>query len=339
MPDSKEAAWRRIVEAMESIRRDPLELERVIAEPWIGDAKAAYERAKRRLQIEHHTRIIQPVNARGVGYRLLNQRPRLIDSKKNFRKVVWLVGEMRKEGTLPWEWIVEEGRELWVPGGHDDIADFLSDASAGYYRRAWDDADVQVIVAVEKAGQYGVYLPVCQEFDVPLLACEGFTSHTRKHDLGEMVAADSRPTVFLNLGDHDRSGIEAMRDLTNWSQHYGNQLIDTQRIAVLPEHVDQYDIEPRMIDKESIIHANAERRLEEITLLNESPVYDESLGNFDLDALDPNVGRDLLREALSAYLPLDRLAAIRRREKRERRKLDKLARNWPEVERFLRTLK
>ena len=49
-----------------------------------------------------------------------------------------------------------------------------------------------------KAGQFGVYLPVCQNYDVPLLACEGFTSYTRKQDIVEIVAADPRPTVFLN---------------------------------------------------------------------------------------------------------------------------------------------
>jgi len=129
-----------------------------------------------------------------------------------------------------------------------------------------------------------------------------------------------------------------MGDLTNWAQHYSNQLIKSRRIAVLPEHVDQYGLATRMIDKESAIHANAERRQEEITLLNESPIYDESLGNFDLDAIDPNVSRNMLRDFLRRYLPDDKLAAVRRREDRERAQIEKLAANWPADARFLRTL-
>ena len=111
-----------------------------------------------------------------------------------------------------------------------------------------------------------------------------------------------------------------MRDTHNWVQHLIGRSITSVRLAVLPEHVARYHLATRM-------HG-----------VDRSPVYDEALGHFDLDAIDPNVGRDLLRDFLRQHLSDDKLAAVRRREQRERAEIEKLARHWPAVRRFLRTL-
>ena len=153
-----------------------------------------------------------------------------------------------------------------------------------------------------------------------------------------MVQADPRPTILVNLGDHDDSGIEIMRDTHNSIEELSNQSIKTQRLAVLPGHVDEFDLATRMIEK-GRPHADAEARLDQITLLNDGPVYDEDIGHFDLDAMDPNVSRDLVRDFLHQFPPAATLDRIRARERREQRQIDKLARHWPTVERMLRNLK
>jgi len=84
---------------------------------------------------------------------------------------------------------------------------------------------------------------------------------------------------------------------------------------------------------------DAEARLDKITLLDDSSVYDEDVGHFDLDAMDPNVSRDLVRDFLHQLPPAPTLGRIRARERREQRQIDKLARHWPAVERMLRNLK
>jgi hypothetical protein len=335
MAQTREQAQASITDMMQAMAHGEPGLARVLAEPWRANVKSVWEKAKRRLQVEHVTRAIQPVNARGVAYRL--QAHRLIRSKDAFRIVETLVYEMRREGRLPFHWITDEGRELWLPGGYDSITEHLAAIAKSHYRRAWKPADVQVIVCVEKAGQHGVYLPVAQQFDVPLVATEGFCSLTRKHDLAELVEADPRDTVLANLGDQDDSGIDIMRDTHNWVQDLSGKRLKTMRIAVLPEHVAQYGLATRM-PGEDRPHAGAEARLKDIDLMNRTPVYDARIGHFDLDALDPNIGRQMLRDFLLRYLPEDKLAAIRRREQREQREIKKLADNWPAVRRFLRTL-
>jgi len=129
-----------------------------------------------------------------------------------------------------------------------------------------------------------------------------------------------------------------MRDTHNSIEELSNQSHKTQRLAVLPGHVDEFDLATRMIEK-GRPHADAEARLDQITLLNDGPVYDEDIGHFDLDAMDPNVSRDLVRDFLHQFPPAATLDRIRAREQREQRQIDKLARHWPTVERMLRNLK
>jgi hypothetical protein len=55
---------------------------------------------------------IQPITVRGVAYKLFEAGH--IDSMavKNYQKVSRILRETREQGLLPWEWIVDESREL-----------------------------------------------------------------------------------------------------------------------------------------------------------------------------------------------------------------------------------
>jgi hypothetical protein len=54
----------------------------------------------------------QPITGRGVGYKLfsLNLIPSM--GRNDMQGVYRLLKEAREEGTIPWEWIVDETREL-----------------------------------------------------------------------------------------------------------------------------------------------------------------------------------------------------------------------------------
>src|SRR5262249_27703907 len=137
MPTTSRQTQASITAEMQALSRNAAALERVLAEPWKPHTRSFTELAKRRLQVEHLTRAIEPVTARGVAYRLLAHG--LIAGKDQFRNVVGLVRQMRVERRLPWAWITDEGRELYEPGGHDGVADYLARSSRRYWRTAWND--------------------------------------------------------------------------------------------------------------------------------------------------------------------------------------------------------
>ena len=52
----------------------------------------------------------QPITGRGIGYKLFTQKLIPSMSRKSMRVVYRLLLKAREEGTIPWEWIVDETR-------------------------------------------------------------------------------------------------------------------------------------------------------------------------------------------------------------------------------------
>ena len=67
----------------------------------------------------------QPITGRGIGYKLFATG--LIPSmdKAPMQRVYRLLREARERGMIPWEWIVDETRELERRPSWDDPADFV----------------------------------------------------------------------------------------------------------------------------------------------------------------------------------------------------------------------
>jgi hypothetical protein len=54
----------------------------------------------------------QPITGRGVGYKLFTKGLIPSMSRRDMNSVYRLLKEAREEGTISWEWIVDETREL-----------------------------------------------------------------------------------------------------------------------------------------------------------------------------------------------------------------------------------
>src|SRR5256885_11960608 len=52
----------------------------------------------------------QPITGRGIGYKLFTTGLIPSMSRNDMQKVYRLLKEAREEGTIPWEWIVDETR-------------------------------------------------------------------------------------------------------------------------------------------------------------------------------------------------------------------------------------
>jgi hypothetical protein len=70
------------------------------------------------------TEAAQPITGRGVGYKLFTSN--LIPSmeRAEMQRVYRLLKEARERGHIPWEWIVDETRELERVSTWDDPAEY-----------------------------------------------------------------------------------------------------------------------------------------------------------------------------------------------------------------------
>ena len=66
------------------------------------------------------TEAAQPITGRGVGYKLFTAGLIPSMAKSEMQRVYRLLKEARERGIIPWEWIVDESRELERVASWDD---------------------------------------------------------------------------------------------------------------------------------------------------------------------------------------------------------------------------
>jgi hypothetical protein len=177
----------------------------------------------------------QPITGRGVGYKLFSRK--LIPSmdRKAMKSVYRLLKLAREDGTVDWDWIVDETRELEISATWDDPEDFLRSMQRSYRREFWNTQPMRCVLASEKGTVRGVLRPVLDELGVGFLPLHGFSSATIAHDLAE--DDDGRDLIIIYVGDFDPSGLfMSEEDLPNRVKGYGGDHIEVRRIALKPEH-------------------------------------------------------------------------------------------------------
>jgi hypothetical protein len=225
----------------------------------------------------------QPITGRGIGYKLFTAG--LIPSmKKGAMQCVYrLLKEAREEGTIPWEWIVDETRELERRPSWEDPAAFVHTVSRAYRRDFWVHQPARVELWSEKGTVRGVLDPVLDKYGVGFFPVHGFNSSTNTHNSAQ--DDDGRELIVLYVGDYDPSGMcMSERDLPGRLIKYGGDHITIKRIALRREHLDELPSFPAS-DK------------------SEDTRYKWFVRNYgdrcwELDALDPNDLRNLVEGAI-----------------------------------------
>src|SRR6516165_10821345 len=178
----------------------------------------------------------QPITGRGVGYKLFSIGKIPSMERAEMQRVYRLLKEAREQGLIPWDWIVDETRELERVSTWANPAEYARCVAESYRRDFWDQQPRRVMVVSEKGTVRGVLAPVLDHYAVDFLPVGGFGSATRVHDLSE--DNDGRPLIILYVGDFDPSGMFMSEvDLPNRFSKYDGHHITLRRIALTPEQV------------------------------------------------------------------------------------------------------
>jgi hypothetical protein len=229
----------------------------------------------------------QPITGRGIGYKLFTAG--LIPSmeRPEMRRVYRLLKEAREQGIIPWEWIVDETRELERVSTWADPASYARCVAQSYRRDFWDQQPVRILVVSEKGTVRGLLKPVLNRFAVGFQVMHGFSSATTAYDICQ--DDDGRPLIILYVGDFDPSGMfMSEEDLPNRFAKYDGDHITLKRIALMREHVTALPSFPAT-DK------------------HKDPRYEWFCSNYgdhcwELDAMDPNDLRDCVERAIQKLI-------------------------------------
>jgi hypothetical protein len=225
----------------------------------------------------------QPITGRGVGYKLFTRGLLASVARPEMQRVYRLLLTARERGIIPWEWIVDETRELERVSTWDDPEDYARTVARSYRRNFWNQQPVRVEVWSEKGTVRGVLQPVLDTYAVGFRVMHGFSSGTVVHGISE--DDDGRPLIALYVGDLDPSGMfMSEQDLPTRLAEYGANHITLKRIALTRQQVRGLP---------SFLAADKRK----------DPRYKWFVANhgrhcWELDAMDPNDLRDCVEQAI-----------------------------------------
>jgi hypothetical protein len=250
----------------------------------------------------------KPMTVRQVFYQATVQG--LIDKTElDYKNIGWALTVMRKTGKLPYEWIEDGSRTVLQPASFTSPADAVRVVAESYRKALWTDLDCTVSVWIEKDALTGVIYPVTAEFDVPLRAARGYSSLSFLHD----AALDLDPAkgnFIFHLGDYDPSGVNAGEKIDETLRELapaGTEII-FERLAVTPEQIEAWNLPTRPTKASDSRAASFESDV-----------------SVELDAIEPDQLRALVRKAIERHMPPKLFKKLKRIEERERAELAYIA--------------
>lgn len=181
------------------------------------------------------------------------------------------------------------------------------------YQRERQTGQPQYIeVWCEAGGMVPQLGQVCHPFGIPVHSAGGFLSVTAIHETAKRISNRDVPTVLLHIGDFDPSGDSIFQvieeDVGTFVWEMANdEWFQPRRLAVRPEHVQEYSLEtapPKGSDSRS---PKWERENAEDTA--------------QAEAFAPDVLSDLLKRSIEEYLDFDKLERTEAQEQHESHKL------------------
>ena len=208
---------------------------------------------------------------------------------------------LRRQGRIPYGWITDGSRLRWKPRTFTGLDHVLRETAELYRRDLWAHADCHVEIWIEKDALRGTIFPVTAEYDVPLFPARGYSSETFAFEAAEEITEIGKATFVYHFGDFDPSGQDAARDIEAKLRRLAPRAdIHFRRVAVTPAQITEWSLPTRPTKS--------------------SDPRSKHFGDIsvELDAIDPNRLRDLVRNCIEAHIDKPQLEILRIAEASER---------------------
>lgn len=279
--------------------------------------------------IDKANTIIEEYEAQGFALTLRQlyyqfvARDLIANSMRAYKNLGSVVNDGRLAGLIDWDHITDRTRNLERLPHWDDPSGVIHSAAAGYHIDMWENQSFRPEVWIEKDALIGVIEDVCDELDVPYFSCRGYTSQSEMWSAGmrlQRYVNSGQTPVILHLGDHDPSGKDMTRDVTDrLAMFMGGLKVD--RLALNMNQVNRYNPPP---NPAKITDSRAAAYIAEFG--NES---------WELDALEPKVMTNLIRRSVLKLQNKKTWADDHKRWLDQRELLEKAAENWDRVTQIL----
>lgn len=235
-------------------------------------------------------------------------RDLLPNTEKSYKSLGKIINDGRLAGLIDWDAIEDRTRSLKSNLRLQDPRHGIQIIRDQYGIDMWENQERRVEVWIEKEALAGVIAGVCNELDVPYFSCRGYVSQSEQWRAYHRHAAQQN-TIVLHLGDHDPSGIDMTRDNQDrLNLFHGYSQTEVRRIALNMDQINEYNPPP---NPAKVTDARFES-------------YSQRYGDesWELDALEPQVLVDLIRETIGEYVDDDAWAEREEQLEEDLAKLD-----------------
>jgi hypothetical protein len=251
----------------------------------------------------------------------------LRNSQKNYKRLGEIVNDARLGGLIDWNAIIDVTRYCRALPHWSDAGDIVASCAPSFHVDMWKHQEYRPEVWIEKDALVGIFTKVCNEFDVPLLSCRGYTSQSEMWRAGNRLQKylrEGKSPVVLHFGDHDPSGLDMSRDIADrLTMFMGGQ--EVSRLALNMDQIDEYQPPPNPC---KMTDSRAKWYLSE---------YGHE--SWELDALDPDVVDGLVRDFLAKLIDKEQWAKDQRRVEEGKKQLAKISQHYDKVVKYVNKLK
>lgn len=254
-------------------------------------------------------------------------RDLIANKQSEYKRLGSIINDARLAGLIDWAAIEDRTRYLRRIPTYAGPHALISSAARNYAEDLWADQPDYCEVWIEKDALVGVIERVCNKWRVPYFPCRGYNSQSEQYEAGKRLAAArsrGKSVTIFHLGDHDPSGIDMTNDNRDRLQMFADdEDVVVRRLALNHDQVLRYNPPPNPAK-------DTDSRFED---------YRRTYGEYcwELDALSPEVIEGLIDTAIRDILYMARFDRAFSAEQENEQLLQKAARNWPEIVKFLET--
>lgn len=246
------------------------------------------------------------------------------NKQTEYKRLGALINDARLAGLIDWNQLQDRTRNLMGRNHWNTPGEVIQSAAYSYHRDLWTGQKQRVEVWIEKDALVGVIERICHRYDVPFFSCRGYTSQSEMWAAAQRLKdykATGQAVTIIHMGDHDPSGKDMTRDIQERLTMFGAGA-KVERIALNINQIRQYNPPP---NPAKLTDTRATDYIEEF-----------GPDSWELDALDPDVLVNLLREQIESRIQAGKFEKIQADIERERRILNATANHWTDVDSYIR---
>ena len=241
----------------------------------------------------------------------------IANRQAEYNKLGTAINTGRMVGLIDWETIVDRTRYIRQLNTYETPAEIIRNCVNWYRQDLWRNQRTQIEVWIEKDALIGVIEKVCNKWRVPYFSCRGYVSQSEMWSAAQRIRdTGCEKLLLLHLGDHDPSGIDMTRDITDRISNFleidgSGTFLEVKRIALNMSQVDEFSPPPNPAKSTDSRFA----------------AYIEQHGesSWELDALEPAYLAELIEDNIRAEIDFDQWNKDKDEEKDGRSKIAKTA--------------